>query len=41
MIARTSMKDDMHFLCIDNRIKNNGATYLQLDKGQEVILPPL
>ena len=25
----------------DNRIKkNNGATYLQLDKGQEVILPP-
>ena len=41
MIARTSMKDDMHFLCIDNRIKkNNGATYLQLDKGQEVILPP-
>lgn len=41
MISRSSLKDDMHFLSIDNRtVKNNGATYLQLQNGQEVILPP-
>jgi len=31
----------MHFLCVDNRIKkNNGATYIKLLDGQEVLLPP-
>lgn len=41
MISKSSMKDDIHFLCIDNRSKNsNGATYIKLQNGQEVILPP-
>ena len=31
----------MHFLCVDNRVKgNNGATYIKLQDGQQVILPP-
>jgi hypothetical protein len=31
----------MHFLCVDNRVKgSNGATYIKLQDGQEVILPP-
>jgi hypothetical protein len=35
------VKDEMHFLCVDDRIKgNNGATYIKLQDGQQVILPP-
>jgi len=35
------MKDDIHFLCIDNRkTGNNGAVYIILENGQEIILPP-
>ena len=31
----------MHFLCVDNRTKSaNGATYLVLANGQQVLLPP-
>jgi len=31
----------MHFLNIDKRIrKNNGATYIVLENGQEILLPP-
>lgn len=41
IIAQSSIKDDMHFLCIDNRYKhNNGAIYIKLQNGEEVILPP-
>lgn len=40
-ISQGSIKDDMHFLCIDNRYKhNNGAVYIKLQNGEEVILPP-
>ncbi len=40
-VSKSSVKDDMHFLCIDNRFKhNNGATYIKLQNGEEVILPP-
>jgi hypothetical protein len=31
----------MHFICIDKRVKNpNGATYVILENGQEILLPP-
>lgn len=40
-IAQSSIKDDMHFLCIDTRYKHsNGATYIKLQNGEDVILPP-
>ena len=35
------IKKDMHFLNIDNRKKgSNGATYIVLENGQEILLPP-
>jgi hypothetical protein len=35
------IKNDMHFINIDKRVKkNNGATYVVLDNGQEILLPP-
>lgn len=40
LVSRTDAKQDMHFICIDNRIKENNATYIILDKGEKVLLPP-
>jgi hypothetical protein len=35
------IKNDMHFISIDKRVKkNNGATYIVLENGQEILLPP-
>lgn len=40
-ISKSNVKDDMHFICIDKRHRgNNGATYIVLQNGQEVLLPP-
>jgi hypothetical protein len=30
----------MHFINIDKRCKKNGATYIILENGQEILLPP-
>lgn len=41
VVSRSPVKDEMHFLCVDNRVKgSNGATYIKLQDGQQVILPP-
>lgn len=41
ILAQGSLKDDMHFICIDKRIKKeNGATYIILENGQELLLSP-
>lgn len=40
MVGRSSAKDDIHFLCIDNRVTRNTATYIVLEQGNEVLLPP-
>ncbi len=40
-MAKSSEKDDMHFICIDDRVaKENGATYVRLRNQQELLLPP-
>ena len=40
-ISTTKVKDDMHFVCVDKRTrKPNGATYVVLGNGQEILLPP-
>ena len=40
-ISKSSIKNDMHFICIDKRVKKqNGATYIILENGQEILLPP-
>jgi hypothetical protein len=40
-ISQSDVKKDMHFIALDNRIKKpNGATYVVLSNGQEILLPP-
>ena len=41
ILSRTKLKDEIHFLCIDRRIKAaDGSIKLQIKNGQEVLLPP-
>ena len=40
-IAKTKTKDDLHFICIDNREKHkDGTINIILDNGQRILLPP-
>uniref|UniRef100_A0A6C0BWV9 Uncharacterized protein n=1 Tax=viral metagenome TaxID=1070528 RepID=A0A6C0BWV9_9ZZZZ len=39
-ISKSAASEKMHFICIDNRISKNGACYIVLEKGDEVLLPP-
>lgn len=39
-IANTSIKKDIHFICIDNRIKQDNKTYIVLENNCHVLLPP-
>ena len=40
-LSKSSVKDDMHFICIDKRTKDDkGQTFIVLQNGQKVILPP-
>jgi hypothetical protein len=41
MLSQSTIKDDIHFICLDKRTKKpNGSTYIILDNGQEILLPP-
>lgn len=41
VLAKTQIKDELFYLCIDKRFKgNDGATYLALENGQQIMLPP-
>lgn len=41
-LSKTQYRDDIHFLCIDTRVKRkDGTIYIQLQNGSEVLLPPL
>ena len=39
-LAKNYNSEEIHFLCIDKRVKENNNTYLILEKGDKVILPP-
>ena len=40
-ISHSSVKDEIHFICIDKRVKkSNGGIYIQFENGQEILLPP-
>lgn len=38
-LSKTQVSKDIHFICIDNRIKENGKIYIQLQNGQKIIMP--
>lgn len=41
-ISKSRLKEELHYCCIDNRIKKeNGATYIILENRQEIILPQI
>jgi len=41
LVSRSNIKDEIHFICIDNRYKKtNGSVYIKLQNGEEVLLPP-
>ena len=40
MLSKTNVQKDVHFICIDKRIKDsNNKTYVVLENGQKIILP--
>ena len=40
-ISKSGVKEEIHFICLDNRVKRpNGATYVILANNQEILLPP-
>ena len=39
-LSNSSIKNEIHFLCIDKRMEQQGATYIELENGQRILLPP-
>jgi hypothetical protein len=40
VLSQSQVKNDIHFICIDNRVKKaDGSTYIILQNQQEIILP--
>ena len=41
VLSQSQLKSDIHFICIDNRIrKSDGSTYIILPNQKEIIMPP-
>lgn len=39
-ISKTDIKKDIHFICIDKRVKdNNNKTYIVLENGNRILMP--
>lgn len=38
-ISNSSIKNSIHFICIDKRINRNGSIYVVLENNQQIILP--
>jgi hypothetical protein len=38
-LSKTNLSKDIHFICIDKRIKEDNKTYIILENGQRIILP--
>lgn len=38
-LSKTNLAKDIHFICIDKRVKEDNKTYIILENGQRIILP--
>tara|TARA_B110000483_G_C18045007_1_gene484131 strand:+ start:440 stop:988 length:549 start_codon:yes stop_codon:yes gene_type:complete len=38
-LSKSSVKNDLHYICIDKRIKKNNLNYVVLENMQEILLP--
>ena len=42
ILSKSKISKDIHFICIDKRIKkSNNVFYIQLENGQEILLPSI
>jgi hypothetical protein len=40
LLSKSEFQKDIHFICIDKRVKeNNGKTFIILENGQKIVLP--
>ena len=39
-LAKNYNSKEIHFICVDKRVKEKEGTYLILEKGEKVVLPP-
>jgi hypothetical protein len=40
LLSKSELQKDIHFICIDKRVKeNNGKTFIILENGQKIVLP--
>jgi hypothetical protein len=39
LLSKSDIKKDIHFICIDKRMKDGNKTYIILENGQKIILP--
>ena len=40
-ISKSKIKEELHYCCIDKRVNKNGSTFIILENGHEIILPPV
>ena len=38
-LSKSSVKNNLHFICIDKRIQKNNTVYIVLENNQELLLP--
>ena len=38
-LSKSSVKNNLHYVCIDKRVQKNNATYVVLENNQELLLP--
>lgn len=38
-LSKTNVQKEIHFICIDNRVKDNNKTFIVLENGQKIIMP--
>jgi hypothetical protein len=38
-LSKTDIKKDIHFICIDKRIKENNKTFIVLENGNKILMP--
>ena len=39
LLSKSNAQKDIHFICIDKRVKEDNKTYIILENGQKIILP--
>jgi hypothetical protein len=38
-LSKTNIQQDIHFICIDKRVKDNNKIFIILENGQKIIMP--